>query len=422
MPVEQFIQLHEHLSKFSSNLKKEPRQRRESLDRVHKLLLELGQLETKFHKLRDEYNKGPSNNPDETKIIKEHVRAIEKHFVKSREILLVRLQAGVDSNSVTSENQESKEISEVSLGVVRTETKISTNMGEKFDLRTAASLLPSLDGTEDVAKQLIDAIELYAELLDNNSGKDLLIKYVLKAKLNQNAKLRLGKTYNSVDDLVKDMKVHLLTKKSAAVMATQLHSAKQNSKSIEDYAKTIEQLLLDLTLSQAEDNDDAIPILQAVNEKLAITAFSSGLRNSELRTLVKARNFSKLKDAINCAREEELMRSDNSPHSSNLFHSRAYRPNFNRGNSYNYRRNAGSNNFNNRANFQRHTRNYNNHSVRYQGQGRGRGWNSQRRPVNRGNSNSTRRAYFAENAESSNDTNTHEIAESSTDRFFRAIQ
>lgn len=65
-------------------------------------------------------------------------------------------------------------------------------MGENFDLRTAASLLPSMDGSEEATKQLIDAIELYSELLDQSS-KPLLVKYILKAKLNQNAKCRLNK-------------------------------------------------------------------------------------------------------------------------------------------------------------------------------------------------------------------------------------
>lgn len=50
-------------------------------------------------------------------------------------------------------------------------------MSGKFNLRTASSLLPSLDGSEESVKQLVDAIELYDKLLDAD-GKSLLIKYI----------------------------------------------------------------------------------------------------------------------------------------------------------------------------------------------------------------------------------------------------
>lgn len=61
---------------------------------------------------------------------------------------------------------------------------------EKLDLRTAASLLTRLGGTDDATIQPIDAIEL-SELL---SGLDrpLLNSYVLKTPLNQTAKLRIS--------------------------------------------------------------------------------------------------------------------------------------------------------------------------------------------------------------------------------------
>nr|CAH7724571.1 unnamed protein product [Callosobruchus chinensis] len=43
---------------------------------------------------------------------------------------------------------------------------VNATMGENFDLRAAAGLLPIMDGTESVTKQLIDGIEIYDELLD----------------------------------------------------------------------------------------------------------------------------------------------------------------------------------------------------------------------------------------------------------------
>lgn len=91
-----------------------------------------------------------------------------------------------------------------------------------------------MDDTGDVTKQLIDAIELYDTFLDN-VRKNLLINYALKIKISKNEKLRLENTHNSVDELIRDMKSHLLTKKSAAVMSTQLHCVRQDHKTLDEY-------------------------------------------------------------------------------------------------------------------------------------------------------------------------------------------
>lgn len=406
--LQQFIQLYEQLRNFQGNIKKEPQHRRESLDRVHKLIIELGKLENSFTELRDEYNK-LSRKPEEIKQVKEYVRAIENSIVKSRNILVNRLEEIVKSKTCEIE-------------IERNLIETAGNMGEKFDLKTAASLLPTMDDTEDVTKQLIDAIQLYNEFLDN-PGKNLLINYVLKIKISQNAKLRLEKQYNSVDELTRDMKRHLITKKSAAAMSTQLHSVKQDNKTLNEYAKIVEQLFINLTLAEAGDDDNAVTVLQEVNEKLAINAFSNGLKNSELRTIIKARNFSKLKDAINSAKEEELIKTCNNSQVTNLFHTRTIQ-NFGRGNRNGSTRRLNSNYYSYRGNRHNSYRNNNqnqNVSCLNQNQGRGRQF-SQRRPVNNNRGRYSRRwAYFAGNAESTagNSSNDLHKVENNRNKFFR---
>lgn len=49
------------------------------------------------------------------------------------------------------------------------------------------------------------------------------------------------------------MESSLVTKKSAAAMFTQLHSVRQDHKTLDEYAKTVEQLLLKLMLAEAGD-------------------------------------------------------------------------------------------------------------------------------------------------------------------------
>ena len=176
-------------------------------------------------------------------------------------------------------------------------------MTEKFDLKVASGLLPHMDNSEEVTLRLIEGIELYDSMLEN-AGKPLLTMYVLKTKLSQSAKLRLNKTYPSNSDLIKDMREKLIAKKSISGLSMQLFSAKQRNKSIQDFGRDIEELMLNLTIAQADGNDTASGILANTNEKLAISAFANGLRDENLRLITRARGFSTLAEAINGAVEE----------------------------------------------------------------------------------------------------------------------
>lgn len=58
-----------------------------------------------------------------------------------------------------------------------------------FDVKTACSLIPILDDKEDTTKRLIDAVDMYADMISKDS-QQLLIKFVLKSRLSEYAKLR----------------------------------------------------------------------------------------------------------------------------------------------------------------------------------------------------------------------------------------
>jgi len=55
----------------------------------------------------------------------------------------------------------------------------------------------------------------------------MLIKYVLKAQFNQNAKMRIEKSYTDVETLLSDMKKLWITKKSTTVLFSKLNNEKQ---------------------------------------------------------------------------------------------------------------------------------------------------------------------------------------------------
>lgn len=123
----------------------------------------------------------------------------------------------------------------------------------QFELKTAIIILPVVDDTEDKINQLIDAIKLYNDTLDE-AGKKSLVTFVFKTRLSTTAKLRLEATYTSVELLVKDMKTRLLRSKSDSVLQLQLSNAKQSNKSIEQFGTELENLFVKLTIAQAKDN------------------------------------------------------------------------------------------------------------------------------------------------------------------------
>lgn len=264
-------------------------------------------------------------------------------------------------------------------------------MAEKFDLKTAASIIPLMDNSENSIKQLIDAIQLYHDMLDAN-GKKHLISYVLKTRLSQNAKIRLSQQYENIDTLFADLRKHFITQKSPVAISVKLHNSKQLGKSIDDFGKTIEQLFVDLTLAQSQEKVENFKILEEVNEKLAINAFTNGLNNSELKTIIKARNYKKLNEVIRATLDENEQMQMHSQHSNMLhmhknrgnsrpqftnsrgrfFHAgnRNFATNYNRQNFHYNSNNSGTknaNNFNNQRGFSRNNyrRNFNHNANHF---------------------------------------------------------
>lgn len=387
---DEFRYLYEEIRVFRRNLTKDSQVRRQSLEVAKQKLLDLDCIKEELDRLKLDFNK-ESHSQDVITQAKSYVKEIEVKIKESQEILTERLS----------------QISEPSVSNIQH----TANMPEKFDLKTAASLLPSMNGSEDSTKQLIDCIELYSNLLDDE-GKKMLITYVLKSRvLSQSAKLRLGKAYASVDLLIEDMKCHLLTKQSAAALASQLHGVKQKHQSIEEYGKTIEQLLVNLTLTQANGDDNAEKILTKVNEKIAVNTFANGLKSNELRTILKARNYDNLRDAICCATEEEASVGCSQ---TQVFHMKG-RNNYNRKNWKNnnfHNKRATSSFVCNRRKQNNNNNNYpRNHSMQYKvnsSQGQGRPF-----------TNNIKNKHFAYHADSGK-VNSNDNLHSSETKFFRA--
>lgn len=301
---------------------------------------------------------------------------------------------------------------------------IETNMGESFCLKTAGSLLPVMNGEENTTKALIDSMMLYSEMLKPEHTK-FLIKFVLKTRLSENAKIRLNKSYDSLEALAEDIRINFITQKSAAVLSNQLHQIRQLEKSIDDFGSEVEQLLSELTLAQAGSDDTLLKSLRSVNEQIAINSFCNGIRNHDVRMIVKARHCATLKEAINTAKDEEKSK----PSTSNVFHfnnrgnfrgngnyASRNRPNFRKPFNSNYR------GFNNRSKVDYHQTyqtNRDQNSVRSRPYNNRGNYNTSRGRGNfRGRGNYPRNVYVAETPDNNVDSPA-ENNQTEPDRFFR---
>lgn len=173
-----------------------------------------------------------------------------------------------------------------------------------FDLKVALSLIPSMTEDEVVIKQLIDSIDYYDSIL-KTEAKQQLINFVLKNRLTQIAKLKLCASYVSTQALIQDMKKHLLPKKSATAIQNKMQTLRQGESSIDDFGRELSNMFVDLTIAQSDGDDNAYEILKKLNEKQAIKRFADGLRNRRISTIIAARDYESLNDAVQGAKDEE---------------------------------------------------------------------------------------------------------------------
>ncbi|XP_063634982.1 uncharacterized protein LOC134805642 [Cydia splendana] len=183
-------------------------------------------------------------------------------------------------------------------------------MGE-FNLKIALSLIPSMTDDEVAINQLINSIEYYDSTLKSDA-KQQFINFVLKNRLTQVAKLKLSSSYTSVQNLVTDMKKLLLPKKSATAIQNRLQTLRQGESSIDDFGQKLSKMFVDLTIAQSDGDSNAFKVLKGLNEKQAIKRFADGLRNRRVSTIIAARDYDSLKDAIQGAKDEETTSSNTS--------------------------------------------------------------------------------------------------------------
>lgn len=212
--------------------------------------------------------------------------------------LFISIKSLVTYNKEQHSSDSSSDYSECS------NLEIENKMASTFDIKTAIALLPVMTGQEHVTLQLIDGISLYSKMISETLHANL-IEFVLKTRLSASAKLRLQLSYDTVGNLIQDMKSLLIQKKSEVALQTQLLRAKQGNRSIDKFGSELEELFVNLTIAQANGDDNNFKILRPINEKLAIKRFADGLSNTRLSTIIASRNFVSLPEAIRAATDEQ---------------------------------------------------------------------------------------------------------------------
>ncbi|KAI4458041.1 hypothetical protein MML48_7g00013152 [Holotrichia oblita] len=161
--------LHDVIKVFKSNISKDSLERRRNIDETQKKITELDSYEARLNKLKVDIHKS-----QETLELVSNI----KTFVKAIDTL-------INECRITLQN--------------RLEIKDTI---ESFSLKTANSLVPSMDSSEDTTKKSIHSISLYADLINPENKAGHLIKFILKTRLSENTKIRLDKSYDTVEDLL----------------------------------------------------------------------------------------------------------------------------------------------------------------------------------------------------------------------------
>lgn len=284
-----------------------------------------------------------------------------KHLHSTLESILPVLHSQIESEQISSKDITSvhKIISDINiiyakiidLSIPKSKSFESSKMAtnSEFDIKTAIALLPVMTGQESVTNSLINSIELYSKMISDASQKQL-IEFVVKTRLSPSAQLRLKSTYDTIDNLLSDMRNHLIQKKSGVALQWKLHQCKQGNRSIESFGSELENLFVNLTIAQSDGDSKSYDVLKPINEKIAVKRFADGLSDRRLSTIIAARQFESLPEAIRTAMDEQSLSSSfevmNIRRHNNFYRGRNYMNNYYRGNNYNARsRNNYSNNF-----------------------------------------------------------------------------
>lgn len=290
-----------------------------------------------------------------------------------------------------------------------------SKMGD-FDLKTALSLFPSVEGSEEQIKKLIDSLEFYSESI-KTSEHSKLMKFVMKTRLSSSIRVKLNESYDTIVALIEDIRKYLLPRHSDAAIMSRLVRCKQGNRTLEEFGKEIEKLSVDLTIAQAEGKKLLYQELRTINERMAIKKFADGLNSKKLSTIIASRGVSTIRQAVVIAKEEE----EEEPSEISISYARILKKKFvQRPNQQGYRNFYNSNRNNNWQNRQGRPANWQNQ------QGQARPWFNNNQKVGQLQNKSANVRYLESAEQPGSNTSRNavvisEMASNSGEEFFRDL-
>lgn len=331
--MDDLIIISDKLGKILNNFKKSPN-RVNTKEFIKLKKEEVNDLKIKFVKILDVLKE---NKFTEIEII--DLKKIKKKFEDNLNFLIELLNK-VDENENISNIDE-----------INTAENQKLDMAN-FNLVEAFKIIPDFAGNHADLNKFLGLTELYYESIKIDD-RTKLINFILKAKINDRVRNRIGKIEETFTALKNSLVENFKNARTTISVQTELFNKKQGNKSVKQYVTQIEDLLASLNGMQInEQGEQSAAVIEKLNNQTALHAFTNGL-NEPLKTTICAARPKLLAEACKLAIDYDVDHQNREPQIMSI-----NRNNFNRNNFNNNR-----NNFN-RVNFNRNLRynssNYNN--------------------------------------------------------------
>lgn len=247
----------------------------------------------------------------------------KKWYLEINQVLKAKL------DNLNTKNQ----LDETSISMVQPEVE------RQFDVKQATALVQPYDGSAAGLESFIDSVNFLKELIQPNHTA-MAVKF-LKTRLTGKARCGFPDTIVTIDALIEHIKIKCQDTLTPDLIVAKLNATKQRGQVL-NFCEEIENLCSKLENSYISQK---VPenVAKAMTTKAGVNALINGINASETKLILKAGNFSSIREALQKAQESA---TDNT--SSQVFNLRnkQFNPNERkmnfRGNGFNRNRNFGN--------------------------------------------------------------------------------
>lgn len=274
----------EHLRKIENNFKKAPNRSyskpflNQKLDRVRELRnIIVDDLATLEDVLSQKYVDS---------------KYVEVRTVTSRIFHFIELRIGSARNT----NYTFKTLARLAIicRKLRKDPIQSNTMAEQFDIKTATAIVQTYDGCSANLNTFIDGANLLKEFTSRNH-MEMAAKF-LKTRLTGKARQGLPEDVKTIDDIIADVKARCTETITAQNIMAKLKASSQKN-DLEKFCTDVDSLttqLQNIYVSQKIPTE----IAKSMAAKAGIDTLINGIKNTETKIILKAGNYSSVREAI----------------------------------------------------------------------------------------------------------------------------